>query len=45
MPVRFLLGEQADLLLKGQRVAPRALLKEGFVFDYPTSDKVIMSLV
>ncbi|SMP62552.1 TIGR01777 family oxidoreductase [Noviherbaspirillum suwonense] len=45
MPVRFLLGEQAGLLLEGQRVAPRALLKEGFAFDYPTSDKAIMSLV
>ncbi|RBA23544.1 hypothetical protein EV677_2688 [Herminiimonas fonticola] len=45
MPVRFLLGEQADLLLKGQRVAPRALLKEGFVFDYPTVETAMAALL
>ena len=45
MPVRFLLGEQADLLLKGQRVAPRALLNEGFVFDYPTVKAAMIALL
>ena len=34
-PVRLLLGEQSDLLLEGQRVAPARLQKEGFVFRYP----------
>jgi uncharacterized protein (TIGR01777 family) len=34
-PVRLLLGEQADLLLEGQRVAPARLLATGFVFSYP----------
>ena len=34
-PVRLMLGEQADLLLEGQRVAPARLLREGFVFRYP----------
>ena len=34
-PVRLLLGEQADLLLEGQRVVPARLLREGFVFRYP----------
>lgn len=34
--LRFLLGEQADLLLEGQRVAPRQLLETGFQFQYPT---------
>lgn len=35
-PLRAALGEQADLLLEGQRVTPRRLLREGFVFRYPT---------
>lgn len=34
-PVRLLLGEQSDLLLEGQRVAPARLLREGFVFRHP----------
>lgn len=34
-PLRLLLGEQADLLLEGQRVAPARLLGSGFVFTYP----------
>jgi uncharacterized protein (TIGR01777 family) len=45
MSVRFLLGEQADLLLKGQRVVPRALLDEGFVFGYPTVDTAMTALL
>ncbi|RQO34868.1 TIGR01777 family protein [Herminiimonas sp. KBW02] len=45
MPMRFLLGEQSDLLLKGQRVAPRALLNEGFVFDYPTVESAMKALL
>lgn len=35
-PVRLLLGEQADLLLEGQRVVPQRLQREGFMFRYPT---------
>ncbi|MBI3729499.1 MAG: TIGR01777 family protein [Burkholderiales bacterium] len=33
-PMRLMLGEQADLLLEGQRVIPARLMSEGFVFDY-----------
>lgn len=44
-PVRLLLGEQADLLLEGQRVTPHALLNEGFVFDYPTVEKAMAVLL
>ncbi len=29
-PVKLLLGEQADLLLEGQRVVPARLLRGGF---------------
>ena len=34
-PMRLLLGEQSDLLLEGQRVAPARLQREGFTFRYP----------
>ena len=34
-PIRLALGEQADLLLGGQRVAPSRLLAEGFQFAHP----------
>ncbi|WP_432381137.1 TIGR01777 family oxidoreductase [Duganella sp. P38] len=34
-PMRLLLGEQADLLLEGQRVVPARLLDSGFVFAHP----------
>lgn len=34
-PLRLALGEQADLLLEGQRVVPHRLEREGFVFRYP----------
>ncbi|MDY0976942.1 DUF1731 domain-containing protein [Massilia sp. CFBP9012] len=33
-PLRLALGAQADLLLKGQRVTPARLQREGFVFRY-----------
>jgi len=33
-PMRLMLGEQADLLLEGQRVVPSRLIDDGFTFDY-----------
>lgn len=44
-PMRFALGEQADLLLEGQRVAPGRLLASGFQFRYPRLDAALRSLV
>ena len=35
LPLRVLMGEQADLLLQGQRVVPTQLLRSGFVFRFP----------
>jgi uncharacterized protein (TIGR01777 family) len=35
LPVRLALGEQADLLIQGQRVAPVRLAAAGSVFRYP----------
>ena len=44
-PMRLLLGEQADLLLEGQRVVPRHLLDEGFVFNYPQLHGTLSDLI
>lgn len=44
-PMRALLGEQADLLLEGQRVAPAKLENAGFVFRYPTVREALRDLV
>jgi uncharacterized protein len=44
-PMRLALGEQADLLLEGQRVFPERLTGEGFVFRHPTLEGALRSLV
>lgn len=43
-PVRLALGEQADLLLEGQRVFPARLQREGFLFRYPELAQALQSL-
>lgn len=43
--LRTLLGEQADLLLEGQRVAPRRLMETGFQFHYPTLSSALKNLL
>ena len=42
--MRALLGEQADLLVEGQRVVPRRLLADGFVFRHPDVEGALRSL-
>lgn len=44
-PMRLALGEQADLLLEGQRVAPARLLDSGFVFTYPQLRQALRNLL
>lgn len=44
MPMRLLLGEQADLLLEGQRVVPDRLAREGFEFEFPTLEAALRNL-
>lgn len=39
------MGEMAELLVKGQRVAPRRLLNEGFEFRHFTLDSALRDLV
>lgn len=43
--LRLLLGEQADLLLEGQRVTPGRLLDTGFRFQYPGLSDALKSLL
>jgi uncharacterized protein (TIGR01777 family) len=45
LPMRLALGEQADLLLAGQRVGPERLKRSGFVFDHPLLDGALRSLI
>lgn len=42
--MRLLLGEQADLLLEGQRVIPHNLLSAGFQFEFPTAALALADL-
>jgi uncharacterized protein (TIGR01777 family) len=44
LPLRLLLGEQADLLLEGQRVVPQRLLASGFAFRYAALEPALRSL-
>ncbi|WP_308622007.1 TIGR01777 family oxidoreductase [Massilia sp. Se16.2.3] len=44
LPMRAVLGEQADLLLEGQRVLPERLLAGGFSFRYPHLEGALRSL-
>lgn len=43
--LRLLFGEMADLLLSGQRVAPRKLLDGGFVFRYPEARNALSQIL
>jgi uncharacterized protein (TIGR01777 family) len=43
-PVRLALGEQADVLLEGQRVAPAQLLATGFRFRFPDALSALQDL-
>jgi uncharacterized protein (TIGR01777 family) len=43
-PMRLALGEQADLLLEGQRVVPKNLLSSGFKFNYPDAESALRNL-
>lgn len=44
-PMRLLLGEQADLLLEGQRVVPANLQAQGFAFSYPQLHQALGDLL
>lgn len=44
LPVRLALGEQADVLLEGQRVVPAHLEKTGFRFRFPDALSALQDL-
>jgi uncharacterized protein (TIGR01777 family) len=43
--IKLVLGEFGSVLLEGQRVIPRRLLDNGFVFQYPEIDRALQSIV
>jgi hypothetical protein len=43
-PMRLALGEQADLLLEGARVAPARLLASGFTFTHPNLEGALRNI-
>ncbi|WP_047151064.1 TIGR01777 family oxidoreductase [Aneurinibacillus tyrosinisolvens] len=43
--MKLLLGEMADLVLKGQHVEPRKLMEAGFRFEYDTVEKALAELM
>jgi uncharacterized protein (TIGR01777 family) len=44
-PLRWLLGEMSELLLRSQRVAPRRLQQSGFEFRYPDLEAALAELL
>ena len=42
--MRLFLGEQADLLVEGQRAIPERLLASGFKFLYPDARSALQDL-
>ena len=42
--LRIVLGEMADMLLTGQRVVPKKLLEEGYVFKFSTLDSALSQI-
>ena len=43
--LKLALGEQADLLLEGQKVIPSALLNTHFRFDFPTLESALRDII
>ena len=43
--VKLVLGEFGSVILEGQRVIPRKLLNNGFLFQYPEIDKALQIIV
>jgi hypothetical protein len=43
--VKLVLGEFGSVILEGQRVIPRKLLNNKFLFQYPEIDKALQIIV
>jgi uncharacterized protein len=45
LAMKLLMGEQSCVLLEGQRVKPEALIKSGYIFEYPTLELALKNLL
>jgi uncharacterized protein (TIGR01777 family) len=43
--VKLVLGEFGSVILEGQRVIPKRLLENGFIFQYPDIEKALQNIV
>ena len=43
--IKLVLGEFGSVILEGQRVLPRRLLKDGFAFQYPDIDQALQNIL
>jgi len=43
--VKLVLGEFGSVILEGQRVIPRRLLENGFIFQYPDIEKALQGII
>ena len=44
-PLRWAMGEMAQLFVDGQNVVPARLQQQGFAFKYPTLEQALRDLV
>jgi NAD dependent epimerase/dehydratase family enzyme len=42
--IKLVLGEFGSVILEGQKVIPKKLLENGFVFQYADIDKALQSI-
>jgi uncharacterized protein len=43
--IKLVLGEFGSVILEGQRVLPRRLLKHGFNYQYPDIEKALQNIL
>lgn len=43
--MKIALGEMSDLVLKGSRISPAKIEKQGFRFKYPALEKALKELL
>jgi NAD dependent epimerase/dehydratase family enzyme len=43
--IKLVLGEFGSVILEGQRVVPKRLLENGFVFQYPAIEQALQKIV
>lgn len=43
-PMRWVMGEMAEIFVDGQQVVPQRLITQGFTFDFPTAQSALRDL-